>query len=184
MNIAAGILRLFGWKLSVTAPDYPKCIICVAPHTSNWDFILGELAYASVHRRASFLMKETWFFWPLGCFFRSIGGIPVPRRHGGDLTRALVEKFEHSDRLALAVTPEGTRSRVERWRTGFLYIATKAHVPILLGVLDFKSKTINVDDTYMPTGNIDADMAAIKRFYSERHPQGKYPQKFTADYPQ
>lgn len=73
MNAAGLILKLFGWKVSITVPDYTKCIICVAPHTSNWDFVLGELAYASVGRKAGFLMKDTWFFWPLGCFFRAIG---------------------------------------------------------------------------------------------------------------
>lgn len=80
MNLSKWILRIAGWKVIITEPDYPKCIICVAPHTSNWDFILGELAITSVGRRAGFLMKESWFFFPLGYFFRAIGGIPVPRK--------------------------------------------------------------------------------------------------------
>lgn len=74
------ILRILGWKVTVTVPDYPKCIICVAPHTSNLDFIFGKLAYMSVGRQAGFLMKESWFKWPLGYFFRSIGGVPVARK--------------------------------------------------------------------------------------------------------
>ena len=68
-----------GWKVEVTVPDYPKCIICVAPHTSNLDFIIGELAYWSVGRRAGFLMKSTWFFFPLGLLLKALGGIPVKR---------------------------------------------------------------------------------------------------------
>ncbi len=80
MKISSLILKLFGWSVTCSVPDYPKCIICVAPHTSNWDFILGKLAYASLGRKAGFLMKDTWFFWPMGVFFRSIGGIPVPRK--------------------------------------------------------------------------------------------------------
>ena len=80
MNFSGFILKLFGWKVDITVPDFPKCIICVAPHTSNWDFILGELAIRSVGRRAGFLMKSSWFFFPLGYFFRAIGGIPVERK--------------------------------------------------------------------------------------------------------
>lgn len=119
MNLAGRILKLFGWTVRVSVPDYPKCIICVAPHTSNWDFIIGKLAYASVRRKAGFLMKDTWFFWPLGCFFRAIGGLPVPRRKRGErpLTDIIVARFEEADRLAIAITPEGTRSRTCEWHT-------------------------------------------------------------------
>ncbi|MDE6134778.1 MAG: 1-acyl-sn-glycerol-3-phosphate acyltransferase, partial [Muribaculaceae bacterium] len=146
MNLAGLVLRIFGWKVSITVPDYPKCIICVAPHTSNWDFILGKLAYASVGRKAGFLMKDTWFFWPMGCLFRAIGGIPVPRkrRKGGSLTDTVAEKFRSSSRLTLAITPEGTRSRTTAWHTGFLHIARMASVPVALGVIDFAPKHIMI----------------------------------------
>ena len=108
MRLSKFILKLFGWSVSVSVPDYPKSIICVAPHTSNWDFVLCELAITSVGRHAGFLMKDTWFRWPLGAFFRSIGGIAVPRRrHGtGSLTDFLIEKFRTSERLVVAITPD------------------------------------------------------------------------------
>ena len=181
MNLAGRILKLFGWSVNITVPDYPKCIICVAPHTSNWDFILGKLAYASVGRKAGFLMKDTWFVWPLGIFFRAIGGIPVPRKRkrSTSLTEEVVEKFRHSERLTLAITPEGTRSRTSNWRTGFLYIALEAKVPIALGVIDFGHKNIKIADTFEPSGNIEEDMRAIKDFYKPY--QGKYPDKFSAE---
>lgn len=181
MNIAGCILRIFGWKVSVTVPDFDKCIICVAPHTSNWDFILGELAYTSAGRRAGFLMKEAWFRWPLGYFFRAIGGIAVPRRRPGSasLTDFLIAKFKSSERLVLAITPEGTRSRTTSWHTGFLHIAMGAGVPIVLGAFDFAAKTITVDDVFEPTGDVEADMRAIKDFYAPY--QGKYPEKFTTE---
>ena len=181
MNAAGLILKLFGWKVSITVPDYTKCIICVAPHTSNWDFVLGELAYAFVGRKAGFLMKDTWFFWPLGCFFRAIGGIAVPRRKPGtgSLTDFIVSKFKSSSRLVLAIMPEGTRSRTTAWHTGFLHIAMQADVPIALGVIDFPSKRIMIERTFTPTGNVDADMRAIKDFYSPF--TGKYPDKFTTE---
>lgn len=179
--LARTILRLFGWKVSITVPDYPKCIICVAPHTSNWDFIIGKLAYASVGRKAGFLMKDTWFFWPLGPIFRSIGGIAVPRRKpaGRSLTDIVVEKFDSSERLTLAITPEGTRSRNANWHTGFLHIARRAGVPIALGVIDFSTKNVMIEKTFEPTGDVDADMRAVKDFY--RHFKGKYPDKFAVE---
>lgn len=182
MNAAAGILRLLGWKLTVTVPDYPKCIICVAPHTSNWDFILGKLAYAAVGRRAGFLMKEDWFFWPLGPIFRAIGGIPVPRssREGREsLTASVIRRFKESARLHLAITPEGTRSLTRRWHTGFLRIAYGADVPVVLGVLDFGKKEINIEYTMTLTGDVDKDLRAVKDFYSGA--TGKYPEKFSTE---
>ena len=178
MNFAGRILKAFGWSVSITVPDYPKCIICVAPHTSNWDFILGELAIRSVGRKAGFLMKSSWFFFPLGCLFRAIGGIPVERKIKRiSLVEAIVDKFRREPKLTLAITPEGTRKRVENWHTGFLRIANEAAVPIALGVLDFSNKNIMVNDIFIPTGDIGNDMLAIKTFY--RPYCGKYPEKFT-----
>ncbi len=180
MNLAGLILRAFGWKVQVDAPDLAKCIICVAPHTSNWDFILGKLAYASVGRTAGFLMKDTWFFFPLGPIFKAIGGIPVARKKkGGGLVDSLIARFRSAGKLSIAITPEGTRSRTARWHTGFLQVAVGADVPCLLGVIDYPSKTITVNDVFIPTGDIAADMRTIKDFY--RPFRGKYPDKFTAE---
>ncbi|MDE6831483.1 MAG: 1-acyl-sn-glycerol-3-phosphate acyltransferase [Muribaculaceae bacterium] len=180
MNLAGKILKMFGWTVNVTVPDYPKCIICVAPHTSNWDFILGKLTYASIDRRAGFLMKSSWFFFPLGWIFRKMGGIPVYRKNKrGSLVDQLVERFNSTSRLAIAITPEGTRSRNTRWHTGFLQIAYRAEVPILLGILDYGTKTITISDVVLPTGEIDADLKAVQTVY--RSTQAKYPEKFAKD---
>ena len=179
MNLSGLILRMAGWKVNVTVPDYPKCIICVAPHTSNWDFILGKLAYASVGRKAGFLMKEAWFFFPLGLFFRAIGGIPVPKKRGSSLVEEIVAKFNKSARMALAITPEGTRSRTSLWRHGFLYIALEADVPIVLGAIDFATKEISITEEFIASGDIEDDMRKIKKYYSKF--TGKYPEKFTTE---
>lgn len=182
MNFAGLILRAFGWSVDITVPDFPKCIICVAPHTSNWDFILGKLAYAAVGRHAGFLMKDTWFFFPLGLLFKAIGGIPVPRRRkreGRSLTAEVVGQFRKAERMAVAITPEGTRSRTSQWHTGFLTIAREAQVPIVLGVIDFATKSIFIRDEFVPTGDTEADMRSIKHFYSPY--VGKHPDKFTAE---
>ncbi|MDE6396877.1 MAG: 1-acyl-sn-glycerol-3-phosphate acyltransferase [Muribaculaceae bacterium] len=181
MNLARTLLKWAGWSVNITVPDYPKCIICVAPHTSNYDFIIGKLVYASVGRKAGFLMKSTWFFPPLGWIFKSIGGIPVHRGKGSSLVSTLIEKFNDSQRLCLAITPEGTRSRTEQWRTGFLRIAYGAHIPIVLGVIDFGTKSVSITTTFEPTGDIDADMRAIKKFYKASGAKGRHPEKFSTD---
>lgn len=179
MGFASWLLRMAGWSVTISVPDYKKCIICVAPHTSNWDFVLGKLAYASVGRHAGFLMKETWFKWPLGAFFRALGGIPVPRRKGGNLTEYVIQRFRSADRMQIAVTPEGTRSRVVKWRTGFLYIAMGAGVPIVLGAIDAKHRKIVIEKEFTPTGDVEADMKAIKAYY--RQFTALKPEKFCAD---
>ena len=174
------ILKIAGWTVNITVPDYPKCIICVAPHTTNWDFVLGKLAYASVGRKAGFLMKESWFFFPLGLIFKAIGGIPVPRRRKGySLVEVIVDKFRAADRMAIAITPEGTRSRTEKWHTGFLHIAVQADVPIVLGAIDAATKNIIITDEFTPTGDVEADIRAIKDYYSRF--TAIYPEKFSTD---
>ena len=166
-----------GWTVEYTVPDYPKCIICVAPHTSNWDFILGELTIRSIGRKAGFLMKESWFKWPLGAFFRALGGIPVPRKNKKQsLTEVIVKKFNESQRLVLAITPEGTRKSTAKWHSGFLYIVRDAKVPLVLGAIDYKYKRIIVDRCYTPTGDIEQDMRQIKQYY--RQFNARYPDKF------
>lgn len=179
MGLASTLLRWAGWTVDITVPDYPKCIICVAPHTSNWDFVLGKLAYASVGRQAGFLMKSSWFFFPLGCIFRAMGGIPVHRDGNRSVTGQVVKKFEDSKRLTIAITPEGTRRRTTHWHTGFLHIARMSDAKIVLGAIDAATKTIIIKETFEPTGNIDADIRAIKLYY--RPFKGVKPEKFTTE---
>lgn len=181
MNISAWILKKAGWTLNMSIPDFDKCIICVAPHTSNWDFVLGKLAYAAVNRQSGFLMKSSWFFFPLGLIFKAIGGVPVYRgkKGRGSLVDQMVERFNTEPRLTIAITPEGTRNRNPRWHTGFLTIAYRAQVPIVLGVLDYATKTIDLTTVFEPTVDIAGDMRKIKDFYARF--KGKYPDKFTTE---
>ncbi|MDE5797258.1 MAG: 1-acyl-sn-glycerol-3-phosphate acyltransferase, partial [Muribaculaceae bacterium] len=107
MNIWGWLLKKAGWKVDISVPPVDKCVICVAPHTSNWDFILGLFAYHSIGRKANFLMKDFWFFFPLGYIIKALGGIPVRRGKGGaSLTQAIVNDFNCARQLHLAVTPE------------------------------------------------------------------------------
>lgn len=180
MNLASKILKLFGWKLSCTVPDFPRCIICVAPHTTNWDFILCKLAYAALGRRAGFLMKSSWFFFPLGLIFKAIGGIPVERKNKKtSLSEAIIQKFRTTPNLVIAITPEGTRSRTANWHTGFLHIAFTANVPIVLGVIDGGTKSILLEQVFLATGNADSDLVQIKKYYSQF--TAIYPDRFSAE---
>lgn len=181
MNLWKKILDWSGWKFRVDVPLPDKCVICVAPHTSNWDFILGLCAYRSIGRKANFLMKSFWFFFPLGILIRSLGGIPVVRKGGkGSLTASVVKRFNDSDYVNLAVTPEGTRSATDRWKTGFLYISYGANVPILLAVIDYSKKLITIAERYDPMGDVEKDMAAIRSFYTPYKEAARYPGKFVS----
>lgn len=179
MGFCKSMLSLFGWKVICTVPDYPKCIICVAPHTSNWDFVLGEFSWWSLGRKAGFLMKEAWFFFPMKYLFKALGGIPVAKRRGSSLSDAIIHKFKTSARMQLAITPEGTRSKVTEWRTGFLHIAYEAGIPVILGAIDAARKLVHLEEIFTPSGNIDADMRAIKDYY--RQFEGIRPDKFSAE---
>ena len=179
MNLSAWILKKAGWtfKVNLTMPD--KCVIVIAPHTSNWDFILGELGIHSVGMKAGFLMKDTWFFFPLGAMLKGLGGIPVNRRQHGNLTQSIVEAFNSTHKLAIGVTPEGTRSRNPNWHKGVLYIARDAGVPIVLGYFNYEKKIVCLDRIFEASDDIDADMIAIKHYYDTVDALGKYPEKFT-----
>lgn len=178
MNFWGFILKCAGWSVNITTPYREKVVICVAPHTSNWDFIMGLLAYRSLGRKANFLMKKFWFFFPLKYLMRALGGIPVNTETSQSLTSVIIKDFNQSKYLNLAVTPEGSRSGVQKWRTGFLTIAFNANVPIQLGIIDFKNKVVIINREFIPTGNNVADLDEIKRYYSDFKDAALYPEKF------
>ena len=173
------IFRKMGWQVEMTVPYRDKCIICVAPHTSNWDFIIAELYYHSIGRTAGFLMKKEWFFWPMGVLFRSMGGIPVERSRHVSLTDRVAEAAIKAERFELAVTPEGTRSLATKWKRGFYFIALKAGLPIQLYARDYKNKRIVCTKELVPSGDVEADMRLIMDYY--RPYEGKYPGKFAVE---
>ncbi len=150
----------------------------MAPHTSNWDFILGELCIRSKGMKAGFLMKDTWFFFPLGFFLRKIGGVPVAQHRHTNVSATVTESFNTHRQLAIAVTPEGTRSLNAKWHKGFLYIAKEANVPVILAYVDYPNRTVCIDCEYKPSGDIDADLEQIKLYY-KNHGCAKFPEKFS-----
>ena len=166
-------LRLFGWKVRGDAASYRKFVLIAAPHTSNWDLPF-MLATAYVMRvRISWFGKHTVFIPPWGWLLRKLGGIPVDRRAPQSLVMQMAEKFKSSDYLVLAVPPEGTRRKVNLWKSGFYHIASESGVPIGLGYLDYDRKLCGLGAFVMPSGNVTEDMDKIRAFY--RNIRGKYP---------
>ena len=151
--ISKALLRLAGWKLGPVVEDVPKCVICVAPHTSNWDFIVGKLFYTSIGCNAGFLIKKEWFFFPFNLLFNWLGGVPVDRGKRTSVTDQMVERFKTSERFQLAVTPEGTRKRAKEWKKGFYFIALKANVPIVVAYFDYGKKEVT-DPTRIVTSTV------------------------------
>ena len=170
------ILKLMGWKVGKVLPEVDKCVIAVAPHTSNMDFIIGKLAYTAIGRTANFLIKKDWFFFPFNHLFNSIGGIPVDRDRRTSITDKLAVEFEKRDKFQLAITPEGTRKPTRKWKKGFYYIAFKANVPIVLIALDYGTKTVSFLDTFYPTGDTDGDITIIRSKYNQI--EAKHPEQF------
>lgn len=173
------ILRSIGWRIEADVPDLDKCVICVAPHTSNWDFILGKIAYVSIGRHAGFLIKKDWFFFPLNLILKSMGGVPVDRKKKRALVDLLVDEFTNRKHFCIAITPEGTRKRSPHWKMGFYHIAQKAHVPIVLTYIDYQDRVIGLKEVFHPTGDEQKDLAHIKNFFRNRH--ARFPDQFTTE---
>ena len=169
--------RLLGWKTNVTVPFHDKCVLCAAPHTSNWDLLIGKLFYGSLGRDAHFMMKKEWFFFPLNLVFKAMGGIPVNRSKKNSLVDQMAGRFDSTRQFNLAITPEGTRKANSEWKKGFYYIALKAQVPIMLFGIDYPSKTISCTRTLIPSGDIEKDMREIKLYFKSF--RGKHPECFS-----
>lgn len=171
------LLQLAGWNIRENSvPEIRKAVLLVAPHTSNADFIIGRLAFNILGVKAAFLIKKEVFVFPLSTILRKMGGIPVDRKKHTRLVEQLSEHFRKTDELMLAVTPEGTRSHVSRWKKGFYYIALKAEVPIILSYIDYKRKEGGMGPVIYPSGDIDSDFEKIIGFYSDIGP--RHPEKF------
>ena len=159
------LLRRLGWKIGPTGEDLPKCVICVAPHTSNLDFILGKLYYMAIGRKSHFLMKKEWFFFPFNLLLKKMGGFPIDRSKKKSVTDRMAQEFDRYEYLHLAVTPEGTRKKVSEWKKGFYFIALKARVPIQLAYIDYRKKEMGFKGTFYPTNNVEEDIHTIRSYY-------------------
>jgi len=175
-HICTALFYLLGWKLQGTVPTHlKKGVLIVSPHTSNWDFIIAIITRGMLDLPVRFLGKHTLFNAPYGFIFKALGGYPVNRSKSHNLVDDMVKAFNTHDEFILSLAPEGTRSAVTRWKTGFYYIAKQAKVPIVMAGMDYATKQIIISDAFYPSNNQTADFEHMYAFF---YPiKGKYPEK-------
>lgn len=177
--LSKAILKLFGWKIvSNFQGEMKRSVLVIAPHTSNWDFIIGRLVFNVLNLKVKFLIKKEAFGFPLGYFLKKWGGIPVDRYAKNNLVDQVAGKFDNQSELIITITPEGTRSYVKQWKKGFYYIAHKAKVPIVLGFLDYKKKEAGLGPVFYTSGDYEKDIKIIADFYKDK--VAKHPEKYNA----
>lgn len=171
-RVAIGLLRLAGWDVK-PFPDIPKAIVVGGPHTSNWDGVLGITSGIALALHARFMIKNSLFRWPFGWLLKKLGGIPVDRSKAGGVVGQTVAELNRHDRIIIVMTPEGTRSNADKWKTGFHHIARQAGVPIVLATADYGKKQLTYPLILEPGDDLEADMARIYDCFAEvtpRHP--------------
>jgi len=158
-------LRLGGWRVVGPIPDLAKAVLIVAPHSSNWDGIWGMAAKIALGLQVRVLGKAQLFWWPLGPLLRRLGAIPVNRSSPKGTVEQAVAIIEKFDRIWFTLTPEGTRKRVEHWKTGFWKIARAADVPIVMAYFHYPEKTIGIGQVFLTSDSLEQDMARIREWY-------------------
>lgn len=161
-------LRAFGWQVVGQLPQFPKFVIIGAPHTSNWDFVMF-LALAFVLKGdLRYMGKKELFRWPVAGFFRWCGGVPVDRSKAQGLVEQTVQAIRGADRFQLVITPEGTRSKVGKWKLGFYHIAKQADIPVVAGYVDTRTMTCGIGPTFTLSDNMEADIKAMQAFFKDK----------------
>ena len=173
------ILKLFGWKEAGDFPEGDKFVVLVVPHTSMFDFVWGRVYYYSIKKSVKFMIKDKYFFFPLGIFLRAIGAIPVVLNRKIGMVEQMVGEFNKRDKLLLTIAPEATRERVNRWRKGFYHIAQQADVPLVLAYVDYKKKELGATKSFNLSGDEKKDKEEIRKFYENI--SAKHPEKYNKD---
>ncbi|MDX6745903.1 1-acyl-sn-glycerol-3-phosphate acyltransferase [Polaribacter sp. PL03] len=169
------LYTILGWKLENDFPQQPKkYVVIAAPHTSWIDFPIAILSRMSSGTMVHFIGKGSLFKWPFGYFFKMLGGTPVDRTQSNNMVDAVVAVFNSKEEFRLGISPEGTRKKVEKWKTGFYYIAKGAKVPVVMATLDFENKKIKISEPYYTTDSIEADFKVFKAFF--KNIKGKKPE--------
>ncbi len=177
--VGKGVFRLLGWRIEGQLPDREKFILLVAPHTSNWDFVVGIAAVLGLGLNAKWLGKDVLFKGYHGKIMVWLGGIPVDRSEPQGTIQQMVRISRAQDNFLLGITPEGTRSRTDRWRSGFYHIAKATDLPIVPITMDYPSRTIRIGSPIVPTGDLDKDLQVFRDFFKDANP--KIPENFNRD---
>ena len=161
--------KILGWKVvgntDISKGTIKKAVIIAAPHTSWHDFYIGVLLRSVLNVKTNFVGKKELFVFPIGWFFRMLGGAPIDRQNKGNKVQAIAKLFKERDEFRMAMSPEGTRKKVKQWRTGFYYIAKEANVPIIMFTLDFENKQNRISEPFYPTDDVKKDFECIHKFY-------------------
>lgn len=183
-RVSGRVMRLRGWRIEGELPDAPRFVLLAAPHTSVLDLPLMLAVALHFRVRLHWLGLASYFRWPVAGLLRRLGGIPISRGPAAARVRAAADVMATHDRIAVAISPEGARRRVPRWRTGFYHLAVQSGVPVVLGFLDYQHKMAGVGPALMPTGDLEADLDAVRAFYTGmqgRHPHQQGPIAVTPD---
>jgi 1-acyl-sn-glycerol-3-phosphate acyltransferase len=168
-------LRLVGWSLVADLPATQKYLLIGAPHTSSWDFPIALLMLAGMGLKLYWVGKDSLFKGIKGTVMRKLGGIPVERGARKNFVGQIVDLYDSRDKMVLTIAPEGTRKYLDHWKTGFYNIALNAKIPIALGFVDYANKTCGVGGFFTPTGDREADLKTLRKFYADK--SGKFPQQ-------
>lgn len=166
--IAICLLKIIGWKAVGEEVKQSKYVLIGAPHTSNWDFPLMLLVVLKLRLKVYWMGKHTLFPFPFSGLMKWLGGIPIDRAKSHNVVHQIVSRYGSEENFVVLVPPEGTRSKVSSWKTGFYHIANNAGVPILMGYVDAENKEAGLADFFHPTGNLDEDMKEIRAFYAPK----------------
>ena len=170
-----GFLKLTGWRMQGDWPAIGKMVLVAAPHTSNWDGLQMLVAAGYYRIRLRWMGKKSLTTGPFGWIIKALGCVPIDRSQSHDVVKVMADAIEAADNMVLAIPPEGTRARVNEWKSGFYHIAVAANVPIVLSVLDYKRKTMSIAAVVHPSGDYDADLPVIRSYYADA--VGKHPAK-------
>ncbi len=175
------MLHILRWRVVGSLPDLPQFVIIAAPHTSNWDFVIGVATRLALNLDVSWLGKHTLFKGTLAPFLFWLHGIPVNRAAPHGLISNLAARFKHGKPFLLALAPEGTRSKVRRWKTGFYFIALQTGIPVVPVSLDYRKRRVEMMEAFWPTGHLEEDLAALQALYQQVTPRHR--EKFSLPEP-
>jgi len=174
--LGRSVLKALGWRVEGTIPDLKRFILIGAPHTSNWDFVLAMGCFLGLNLRVRWMAKNTIFKPGVTWFMEWLGGIPTDRNNPKMIVDNVARLAEKENGVIIGLTPEGTRKKVVKWKTGFLRIANELDCPIVMIGVDYPKKIITVGELFHPTGDNDADVATIREYYGQF--EGKFPEQF------
>jgi 1-acyl-sn-glycerol-3-phosphate acyltransferase len=160
-----------GWRVIGSPPDTRKFVIIAAPHSSNWDFVYFIVAAESLGLDLSYMGKKALFRWPFGGFMTAMGGVPVDRSSSNNAVEQMIAEFARRDSFMLTIAPEGTRSAVQQWKTGFYHIAHGAKVPMVCATIDYRLKLVDLGPAIWPSGDYEKDMAEVRVRYANCTPK-------------